>query len=46
VGVGWFVQAGLTVKEIRRQAGLTVKEIRRRQREATLDQPSGLDREQ
>jgi len=35
VGVGWFVQSGLTIKE-----------IRRRQQEATLDQPPGLEHEQ
>ncbi|UKA68408.1 hypothetical protein LFT44_08505 [Arthrobacter sp. FW306-05-C] len=32
VGVGWFAQSGLAVKE-----------IRRRQREATLEQPTGQD---
>lgn len=35
VGVGWFVQSGLTAKE-----------IRRRQQEATLDVPSGPEHEQ
>lgn len=35
LGVGWFAQAGLAVKE-----------IRRRQREAILEQPRGQDHEQ